>query len=222
MGPDKESEPFASVQEADECLICHTTNARSVRMRSGPESLDRAIGCEQCHGPGGLHLSAVALHFSDPAIASPTAASPADINKLCGVCHSQHFAVMPASRFAPDWVRFPGSTLPWSRCYAESGGGLSCVTCHDPHRNAETLPAFYEKKCLSCHTTSSTSDKTAPVSSHEREGTFRSSCPVNPRNDCLQCHMPKVRYNWLHGSFTDHYIRTHADKTRGAQVRGAE
>ena len=145
MGPDEESEahperaddflgePFASIQEADECLICHTTNARAVRERIGPEFDDRAIGCEQCHGPGGLHLSAVAVQFSDLAIVNPTAASPADINKLCGLCHSQQFAVMPALRIAPDWARFPGSTLPWSRCYAETGGALSCVTCHDPH-----------------------------------------------------------------------------------------
>ena len=74
-----------------------------------------------------------AAKFSDSAIASPAQASPAEINQSCGECHSQHFLAMPASRTAPDWMRFPGSTLPWSRCYAESGGALSCVTCHDPH-----------------------------------------------------------------------------------------
>jgi len=208
-------EPFASVQEAHECLICHTTNARAAREHIGPESDDRAIGCEQCHGPGGLHLSAVAVQFSDPAIISPAAASPADINNLCGKCHSQHFTVMPAARTTPDWARFPGSTLPWSRCYSESGGALSCVTCHDPHRNAETSPACYEKKCLSCHVTSAASFKAALARSHQGEENFRSPCTVNPSRDCLQCHMPKVRNDWLHGSFSDHYIRVHADKISG-------
>jgi tetratricopeptide (TPR) repeat protein len=211
-------EPFASIQEADECLICHTTNPRAIRERSGPEFDDRAIGCEQCHGPGGLHNSAVALQFSDLAIANPTAASPADIVELCGLCHSQQFAVMPASRVAHEWVRFPGSTLPWSRCYAETGGALSCVTCHDPHRNAETSPTYYEQKCLSCHVTSSAVTKAPPARGHQGEEAFRSPCPVNPRRDCLGCHMPKVRHDWLHGSFTDHYIRVRNDATAGAQT----
>jgi hypothetical protein len=129
---------------------------------------------------------------------------------------------MPASRTAPDWTRFPGTTLEWSRCYRESGGALSCVTCHDPHRNAETAPAYYEAKCLSCHATVAPSTTAAPARSHQGEDAFRSPCPVNPRRDCLQCHMPKVRYDWLHASFTDHYIRVHTDMTLGPQPGGAE
>jgi hypothetical protein len=30
--------------------------------------------------------------------------------------------------------------------------------------------------------------------------------------------MPKVRYDWLFGFFTDHYIRVHTDSTSGAQA----
>ena len=210
-------EPFRSVAESRECLVCHTTNARAVRDRTGPESHDRAIGCERCHGPGGLHLAAVASRFSESAIASPAKASSAEINQLCSDCHSQHFLTMPALRTAPDWTRFPGSTLPWSRCSAESGGALSCVTCHDPHKNAETAPAYYEEKCLSCHATSyATSEKgitSAPI--EKADAAFRSPCPVSPNRDCLRCHMPKVRYDWLHGYFTDHYIRVHRPTESG-------
>jgi tetratricopeptide (TPR) repeat protein len=208
-------EPFASAQEAYECLICHTTSPRSVRERVGPESHDRAIGCEQCHGPGGHHVAAIAVKFADPAIASPAQASHAEINFLCGVCHSQHFSdtVMLATRESPDWARFPSSTLPWSRCYTESGGALSCATCHDPHRNAETSSAHYESKCLSCHATSSNSRpnsiQTTQAPSPRSDQAFRAPCPVNSTRDCLNCHMPKVHLDWLHGSFTDHYIRSH-------------
>ena len=122
---------------------------------------------------------------------------------------------MPASRTAPDWTRFPGSTLPWSRCFAESGGALSCVTCHDPQSNAETAPASYEAKCLSCHATPfPPRPRPHPLTPHEPRQ-CRSPCPVNPSRECLECHMPKVRYDWLHGSFTDHYIRVHTAKTSG-------
>jgi tetratricopeptide (TPR) repeat protein len=215
-------ERFTSEDEQRECLVCHVTNARAARERTGPEAADRAIGCERCHGPGGLHLAAVAVQFADLAIASPAQASPKEINQSCGSCHSQHFLAMPASRTAPDWTRFPGSSLPWSRCYSESGGALSCVTCHDPHRNAETSPTHYESKCLSCHASSVPSAKDRPASPRPADEAFRSPCPVNPSRDCLQCHMPKVRYDWLHGSFTDHYIRVHTGKTSGAQPGAAE
>jgi hypothetical protein len=145
-----------------------------------------------------------------------------EINGLCGDCHSQHFLAMPVARTAPDWTRFPGSTLPWSRCYTESGGILSCVTCHDPHRNAETAPAFYEAKCRSCH--APPLPKAAPGHPDQTETAFRPPCPVNPSRNCLNCHMPKVRYDWLHGDFTDHYIRVHRgedSRAQGAPARGS-
>ena len=36
-----------------------------------------------------------------------------------------------------DTSAHPGVTLTVSRCYTESDGGMSCMTCHDPHREAE-------------------------------------------------------------------------------------
>jgi tetratricopeptide (TPR) repeat protein len=215
-------EPFGSIAAAQVCLVCHSTNARAVRDQTGPESNDRAIGCERCHGPGGLHLAAVTAKFSQSAIASSSLASSAEINQMCGECHSQHFLAMPAARTAPDWTRFPGSTLPWSRCYTESGGALSCVTCHDPHKNAETVPAFYEAKCLSCHVTSRANNDTgAATAALENAGTaFQSPCPVNPKRDCVRCHMPKVPYDWLHGGFTDHYIRVQRSADSASQAGG--
>ncbi|MGP0063927.1 MAG: tetratricopeptide repeat protein [Isosphaeraceae bacterium] len=202
-------ERFASDDEWVECLVCHTTSARAARLHVGPESADRAIGCERCHGPGGLHVAAVAARFSDMAIANPAQARAAEVNQSCGGCHGQHSLPMPASRTAPDWTRFPGSTLPWSRCYVERGGALSCVTCHDPHRDAETSPAYYEAKCLACHASPSRTTASTAAQPQQAEATRRSSCPINPSRDCLGCHMPKVEYDWLHGFFTDHYIRVH-------------
>jgi predicted CXXCH cytochrome family protein len=49
--------------------------------------------------------------------------------------------------------RRPGLALARSACFRKSRGQLSCVTCHDPHRDANrTSLAEYGARCLSCHT----------------------------------------------------------------------
>jgi tetratricopeptide (TPR) repeat protein len=174
------------------CLFCHTTSARSVLGRTGPESADRAIGCERCHGPGGNHLAAVAAKLPDRAIVNPALATAAALTtQLCGQCHSLHGAEGDRARTDPYFLRFEATTLTWSRCYTESDGGLSCITCHDPHRNAQTSDATYEAKCLTCH----------------GAGPRRKACPVNPARGCIGCHMPRTEVKILHSSWSDHYIR---------------
>jgi tetratricopeptide (TPR) repeat protein len=207
-----------SVDEANECLTCHTTTARSVREGHGPESGDRGIGCERCHGPGGLHITAINSRFPDPMIASPARSAPGQINQLCGTCHSQHFIAMPESFSDPAWARFPGSSLPWSRCSTESRGTLNCVTCHDPHRNAETSPSYYDQKCLTCHAQAT---RARSSSSEVRATASTATCPVNPSRECVRCHMPRVRNDDLHTRFTDHYIRIDRSSSAGRAERSS-
>ena len=70
------------------CLYCHVTNPRPGREPIGPETADRAIGCERCHGPGGNHIAAVDAGFADSAIVNPAAASPRAVTtKQCNDCH---------------------------------------------------------------------------------------------------------------------------------------
>ena len=89
------------------------------------------------------------------------------------------------------------ATMTASRCYTESSGSLSCLTCHDPHNDTPRPSAYFEAKCLACHTATTTPQK---------------SCRVNPANGCLKCHMPKIPVAVLHTSMTDHYIRVHREK----------
>jgi tetratricopeptide (TPR) repeat protein len=186
---------------AEKCVACHVTSPRAARDRKAPEAADRGIGCERCHGPAGNHLVAMKLKFPEPAIARPSKASAAQINKLCGACHQVDD---PSTTEAdPRFVRFQATTLPLSRCYAEGQGRLSCVTCHDPHRDADTNPITYEARCLACHGTGKTEPPKADRAMR------RTPCPVNPTSGCIACHMPKVEGAAPHASFTDHKIRVH-------------
>jgi tetratricopeptide (TPR) repeat protein len=187
-----------SADDVRGCLGCHTTDPRSARDRAGPLAAETGIGCERCHGPGGNHLKAVSTGFLDLAIARPRLATAEQVTRLCAGCHSPiGRSVKPTD---PDAPRFQGTTLTWSRCYQESSGGLSCVTCHDPHHDADTSASRYEAKCLACH---------SPTGGKEGEG--RSSCPVNPSAACLTCHMPATKSAVPHTTFTDHHIRVHPD-----------
>jgi tetratricopeptide (TPR) repeat protein len=184
---------------AEKCVDCHVTSLQAARDRKAPEAADRGIGCERCHGPGGNHLVAMALKFPEPAIARPSRASAEQILKLCGSCHRADDPSMTEAD--PRFVRFQGSSLPLSRCYTESLGSMSCVTCHNPHRDADPKPATYDARCLDCHGTAP-----GPASLADRK-MRRVPCPVQPASGCVSCHMPKVEGAAPHALFTDHRIR---------------
>jgi hypothetical protein len=77
-----------------------------------------------------------------------------------------------------------------------SAGQLSCLTCHDPHGDAETSPTYYNRRCLSCHSVAA------------KPARFRVIvCPTGVRGDCVACHMPRDSKSMLYVTFTDHRIR---------------
>jgi tetratricopeptide (TPR) repeat protein len=139
--------------EVAKCLYCHTRYPRAGRERIGPETADRAIGCERCHGPGGNHLAAVAAGFSDPAIVNPASGSPQAVaEERCNDCHVLDRSYRHRDPEQPGWVRSQGAGSTWSRCNTESGGAFGCVTCHEPHKGVRsTTTEQYEAKCLACH-----------------------------------------------------------------------
>jgi hypothetical protein len=206
------------------CLYCHVTFYRDFRdppSESGITSAaaDAAIGCERCHGPGGNHLKAIKGNFRDNAIMNPGAGGATAIGKQCADCHVVGIpGEIKQAPESPRFVRSPGLTLTFSRCYTDSEGGMSCMTCHDAHRDDQGPAPFYEKRCLGCHSERPRTEKPAAgrsAGSNPRESRKVSICPVNPRNNCLECHMPKVPVPSLHRELTDHYIRVREpDKKR--------
>ncbi len=217
------------------CLNCHTTNQHSVLQEFGPEAADFSIGCETCHGPGGHHVAAVAAGFVDLAIASPRRASPAATDQICAKCHGiQQPEGLDLPRTDPIWLRFHSLTLSWSRCYIDSEGKLGCVTCHDPHRNAETRAADNDAKCLTCHAVEMPANRaaSAPVldpgpglslsEDAPPKAAARTICRVNPTRGCTECHMPRIWMQSTHSFKTDHFIRIHDQPVPGRRTDGKQ
>lgn len=204
------------------CLVCHATHPQSVLAHEGPEARDRAIGCEQCHGPAGHHPTAVANHDPDLALARLTATDGAAIVAICASCHAPRSQDLRLSPGSPDSVRFQGTTLTWSRCYSESSGALDCVTCHNPHQDVETQASWYESRCLTCHAAPPGEKASRPGATDDHPA--NRSCPVSPTSGCVSCHMPKVKTTMAHAAFTDHFIRARkpeADQAPNEHARAA-
>jgi hypothetical protein len=197
------------------CILCHQTNPTAILSGAGPEAADPAIGCEKCHGPGGHHLLAVEAspQPKDLAIARPSMARGEPIIQLCGQCHDPRKVDTKLTPTLDAAIRFQATSLTWSRCYVETEKTLDCLTCHNPHRDAETKPEHYEAKCLECHSPSAPAPTRSAAGANRGRDAFaaRSSCPVQPKSGCISCHMPKGETPIPHSRFTDHFIRIRRD-----------
>jgi predicted CXXCH cytochrome family protein len=161
---------------ARKCVLCHAVKVETGSDAPAPGFL--GVGCESCHGPGGPHIAAVRTpKVVDIKMEKMSAWGAVRIDALCARCHRSADDLSPGALEANSTARFQPYGLEMSPCFKKSGGRLSCITCHNPHTDAETDRHFYEKICLSCHSPA--------ASAHNRV------CPVNPREQCIGCHMPK-------------------------------
>lgn len=114
------------------------------------------------------------------------------------------FIVPPTPQSPPDAdhvEHYYSMTL--SKCYRSSAGRMSCLSCHDPHvqPTPAEAPAYYARKCLTCHTNQSCKIPLA-VRLHQE-----------PANDCVHCHMPQRDIQVIsHSTATNHRILARPDE----------
>ena len=88
-------------------------------------------------------------------------------------------------------VRFQPYRLAGSKCYDADDPRISCLACHDPHRELVNEISSYDNKCLACHGGGKAGAKRCPVA----------------KAKCVSCHMPKTELPGAHYKFSDHRIR---------------
>jgi tetratricopeptide (TPR) repeat protein len=176
------------------CLFCHSAGTE-------PAPID----CARCHGSTAAHLARPGRgNILNPAkLAAPRRM---EVCLQChletasqGITDSLRRPGRPVFSFRPgeplaDYKLFfdradgaaadrmeinhAGYRLLQSRCYLESGGRMTCTTCHDAHTAGTRADA-----CLQCH-----------AQPHTREA-------------CASCHMPRrTAADAIHTEMTDHKI----------------
>ena len=172
--------------ESERCFGCHAGGTAGAVIPG--------VQCERCHEDAGQH----ARSFTDRSVAAitPEKLGQFDAEQMadfCGACHRTWQEIAANGPHDINNVRLQPYRLVSSKCYESSmlDKRLSCVACHNPHREVERSAEFYDAKCRSCH-------QLGPQHAH--------TCPKADRG-CVACHMPKVDLPEAHFRFTDHRIR---------------
>ncbi len=183
----------------DRCVRCHMTEAV---WRDDTLDLDAStfgIQCERCHGPGGAHVGAALEEGSERQVFNPGRLRPDDQVYFCAQCHRQPgmMSFVGLVQHGSRLARHAGASLMLSECFRKSPpeATVSCLDCHDPHRNVEraAVRALTQQVCLRCHG--------RPERLHRSPG-WRAA-------DCASCHMPEkdqAEHDRPGVLFADHWI----------------
>lgn len=214
-----------------DCIGCHTGKTQPVPGRDGlykdPPVLELAVTCENCHGPGQLHVDERLAEAPVSGDVDSSIVNPAKIpywlaDNICMSCHEGDIRALQPGKTEADFR--PGTPLndtvvilkapidprsaqspllehyysmTLSKCYSQSGGKLGCQSCHDPH----VQPSHDEAPSYF---------RNRCLRCHKDE-----SCSVNlqdrlrqqPEDACATCHMPKQpALTVSHSTLTDHRI----------------
>ncbi|HET9934639.1 MAG TPA: cytochrome c3 family protein, partial [Polyangiaceae bacterium] len=192
------------------------------------------IGCEACHGGAREHVEAPLAKKPSLAPESPyfrvtradgSPLTPAlEVNRACAKCHTVLFSRYPYTWEGGRRRNNPGgSTINSGEARDFLLGGcreqLSCVACHDPHREDKKadLEALAGPRgdaiCTRCHTGLAGSDAVRAHTHH---------APETAGSRCINCHMPRKNMGLAYELTRYHRIGSPNDPERVERDRPLE
>jgi hypothetical protein len=213
------------------CLVCHAGRVEPGQADTRVAFHEKAIGCENCHGPGSLHADfhrakkQLAPGGEDLTIVHP-GKLPRDLREaVCAACHLSGPASVQIRGRQPDGFR-PGMPLAdhtvhyrledaghqmtvvghveqlrQSACYQKSPE-MTCLNCHDPHaREKPKDPAAFYRG--KCLDCHEQHPCSLAPAEREKKA---------PGDNCATCHMPRSDTDIPHIAFTHHRVGRHGPR----------
>jgi hypothetical protein len=218
------------------CVACHSGLAQPVAGRDGlyrdPPFKELAIGCENCHGPGQLHVEERAKGVpvsgdADRAIVNPAKLPGWLADNICMNCHQagDSKVLQPGKTFLDFRPGTPlQDTLAILAIVPRRGAPPS-----DPllqHYWSMILSRCYRSSggrmaCITCHdphrqptSTAATYYRARCLTCHPEANCrvqLKARLAKSPADDCAGCHMPKQNLTRIsHSALTDHRILARA------------
>lgn len=184
-----------SHDEKVRCIGCHATNA-VFRGELTLPTLQPGVQCAHCHANLETHLAEqegwpLPTHPAPMQSFRLAGTSAQQISDFCGNCHRTWAEIATQGNPNIGNVRFQPYRLEESQCFDPDDKRISCLACHDPHKEVDSKSTDYDAECKSCHNGGKPGAKRCSVAASR----------------CVTCHMPKLELPGAHYRFTDHRIR---------------
>ncbi|MFT5145262.1 MAG: hypothetical protein ACI84D_003904, partial [Thalassolituus oleivorans] len=221
----------------ERCMACHNSYPVSAPHADGKYlEIPQGIGCERCHGPGALHVSARLAVPEPPTAVDSTIVNPAhlDLGRRLDVCQQCHlhttvsilrdgngaFDFRPSHDLGDYLALF---AVPESASDSEVG-----VISHADRMTQSacfiaTIAQGGSFECTTCHNPHEGFRASGPAYFNETcqtchaPATLTEMAAHTPSANCIDCHMPRVEAAEApHSSFTDHRVRVVSSREAAA------